>query len=359
MAARLDDRFEFVAGVFSSDASRSTASAVEFRVSPDRSYPDYRTMAEREAARSDGIDAVAVVTPNHLHHGPVRAFLDAGIHVLCEKPMTTTLGQAEDIVAAVKKSECVFSLAHTFSCYPMVRHARAMLSAGELGPIRVIQVEYPQEWLSTALEATGNKQAEWRTDPQQSGPGGCVGDIGTHAIHLAEFVTGLRCEALAAELATFVPGRRLDDNANMLLRFTTGARGSLWASQVAIGNENGLRLRVYGERASLEWLQEQPNQLRIARLGAPPYIISRGGSGAGREASMATRVPAGHPEGYIEAFAQLYLDFASLIESRQRGEATDPEHPLPTAEDGLRGVRFIEVAIASSQEDAAWKLLPD
>jgi predicted dehydrogenase len=358
MAARLDDRFELVAGVFSSDSSRSAASAVEFHVSPDRSYPDYRTMAERETARSDGIDAVAVVTPNHLHHDPVRAFLDAGIHVLCEKPMTTTLAQAEDIVAAVKKSGCVFGLAHTFSCYPMVRHARAMLNAGELGRIRMIQAEYPQEWLSTALETSGNKQAEWRTDPQRSGPGGCVGDIGTHAIHLAEFVTGLRCQALAAELTTFVPGRRLDDNANMLLRFTGGARGSLWASQVAIGNENGLRLRVYGERASLEWLQEQPNQLRIARLQAPPYIISRGGSGAGREASMATRVPAGHPEGYIEAFAQLYLEFASLIESRRRGEETAAEHPLPTAADGVRGVRFIEAAIASGREGAAWKLLP-
>ena len=358
MAARLDDRFELVAGAFSSDASRGAASACEFHVGPDRSYPDYRTMAEREAARTDGIDAVAIVTPNHLHYGPARAFLDAGIHVLCEKPMTTTLAQAEDLVAAVKKSGCVFGLAHTFSCYPMVRHARAMLSAGELGPIRIIQVEYPQEWLSTALEATGNKQAEWRTDPRRSGPGGCVGDIGTHAIHLAEFVTGLQCAALAAQLTTFVPGRRLDDDASMLLRFTNGARGSLWASQVSIGHENGLRLRVYGERASLEWLQEQPNQLRVARLGEPPFMISRGSSGAGPEASMATRVPAGHPEGYIEAFAQLYRDFASLIESRQRGKAVDPRHPLPTAVDGLRGVRFIEAAIASSRDDAAWISLP-
>lgn len=358
MAARLDDRFELVAGAFSSDSSRGAASAGEFHVSPDRSYPDYRTMAEREASRSDGIDAVAIVTPNHLHHGPARAFLDAGIHVLCEKPMTTTVAQAEDLAAAVKKSGCIFALAHTFSCYPMVRHARAMLGNGELGAIRVIQVEYPQEWLSTALEATGNKQAEWRTDPRRSGPGGCVGDIGTHAIHLAEFVTGLRCQRLTAQLTTFVPGRRLDDDVNMLLRFTNGARGSLWASQVAIGHENGLRLRVCGERAALEWLQEQPNQLRVTRLGEPPCIISRGGSGAGPEAAMATRVPAGHPEGYIEAFAQLYRDFASLIESRRRGKGTDAEHPLPTAADGLRGVRFIEAALASSHNDGAWVSLP-
>lgn len=358
MAARLDDRFELVAGAFSSDSSRSAASAAEFHVSPDRSYPDYRTMAEREASRSDGIDAVAIVTPNHLHHGPARAFLDAGIHVLCEKPMTTTVAQAEDLAAAVKKSGCIFGLAHTFSCYPMVRHARAMLSNGGLGAVRVIQVEYPQEWLSTPLEATGNKQAEWRTDPRRSGPGGCVGDIGTHAIHLAEFVTGLRCQGLAAQLTTFVKGRRLDDDVNMLLRFTNGARGSLWASQVAIGHENGLRLRVCGERASLEWQQEQPNQLRVTRLGEPPCIISRGGSGAGPEASMATRVPAGHPEGYIEAFAQLYRDFASLIESRRRGKGTDAEHPLPTAADGLRGVRFIEAALASSHNDGAWVSLP-
>jgi predicted dehydrogenase len=359
MAARLDDRFELVAGAFSSDASRGAASAGEFHVSADRSYPDYRTMAEGEAARSDGIDAVAIVTPNHLHHGPARTFLDAGVHVLCEKPMTTAVAQAEDLVAAAKRSGCVIGLAYTFSCYPMVRHARAMLSAGELGPIRVIQVEYPQEWLSTELEATGNRQAQWRTDPQRSGPGGCVGDIGTHAIHLAEFVTGLRCQALAAQLTTFVAGRRLDDDANMLLRFTNGARGSLWASQVAIGHENGLRLRVYGERASLEWLQEQPNQLRVTRLGEPPCIISRGGAGAGPEASMATRVPAGHPEGYIEAFAQLYRDFASAIESRQRGAAMDARHPLPTAADGLRGVRFIEAAFASSRQDGAWVSLPD
>lgn len=354
MAARLDDKFELVAGVFSSDPARAHASAQELHVIPERSYSDYRTMATSEAARADGIDAVAIVTPNYLHYGPARAFLDAGIHVFCEKPMTTSVAQAEDLVAATVRSKCVFGLAHTYSGYPMVRQARAMVSAGELGPIRVIQVEYAQDWLSTALEESGNKQAVWRTDPARSGMGGCVGDIGTHAFHLAEFVTGLRCQAVAAQLTTFVPGRRLDDDAQMMLRLEKGARGSLWASQVAAGHENGLRLRIYGERASLEWVQEHPNHLRVTQLGHAPHVISRGGVGAGGAASQATRLPGGHPEGYIEAFAQLFSDFAALIEIARGSDAHRSDHPLPNSRDGLRGMRFIDAAIASSSADAAW-----
>lgn len=354
MAARLDDRFELVAGAFSSDGGRARASAEELHVSDQRSYADYRTMAEQEARRPDRIDAVAIVTPNHLHHGPARVFLDAGIHVFCEKPMTISVAEAQDLVDAAKRTKSVFALAHTYSGYPMVREARALVAAGELGPIRVVQVEYPQEWLSTPLESTGQKQAEWRTDPARSGAGGCVGDIGTHAFHLAEFVTGLRCQAVAAQLSTFVPGRRLDDDAQMMLRFDGAARGLLWASQVAAGHENGLRLRVYGERASLEWIQEHPNQLRIAKLGQAPQIVSRGGAGAGPAAARATRVPSGHPEGYIEAFGQLYRDFAALIEISRGAHGEADEHPLPGALDGLRGMRFIEAAIASSRADAAW-----
>lgn len=354
MAARLDDRFELVAGAFSSDRDRAHASAAECRVSPDRSYADYRTMVEREAARADRIDAVAIVTPNHLHHGPARAFVDAGIHVFCEKPMTVSVAEAEDLVAATVRSKCVFGLAHTYTGYPMVRHARAMVGAGKLGPIRVVQVEYPQEWLATALEQSGQKQAAWRTDPARSGAGGCVGDIGTHAFQLAEFVSGEQCEAVAAQLSTFVPGRRLDDDAQVMMRFTNGARGMLWASQVAIGHENGLRLRVYGERASLEWVQEHPNQLRLAEFGRAPQILSRGGHEVSTAASLATRVPSGHPEGYIEAFAQLYKDFAALIEMTNGAARSTKDHPLPDAGDGLRGMRFIAAVIASSRANAAW-----
>jgi predicted dehydrogenase len=354
MAARLDDRFELVAGVFSSDTARAHASAAEFHIAAERSYTDYRTMAQSEAARADGIDAVSIVTPNHLHHGPARAFLDAGIHVFCEKPMTISVAEAEDLVAAARRSQCVFALAHAYSGYPMVRQAREMVSEGELGPIRVVQVEYPQEWLSTALESSGHNQAAWRSDPERSGAGGCIGDIGTHAFHLAEFVTGLRCQAVAAQLTTFVTGRRVDDDVQMMLRFANGARGLLWASQVAVGHENGLRLRVFGERASLDWMQEHPNQLRVTSLGQPPRMISRGGAGAGAVASRATRVPGGHPEGYIEAFAQLFRDFATLIEAKRDEGSNDSAYPLPSVDDGLRGVRFIEAAVASSRADAAW-----
>jgi predicted dehydrogenase len=354
MAARLDDRFELVAGAFSSDPDRAHASAAECHVSRERSYADYKSMVEREVARADRIDAVAIVTPNHLHHGPARAFLDAGIHVFCEKPMTTSVAEAEDLVAAAARSKCVFGLAHTYTGYPMVRQARAMARAGKLGGIRVVQVEYPQEWLATALEQSGQKQALWRTDPTRSGAGGCVGDIGTHAYQIAEFVTGERCEAVAAQLSTFVPGRRLDDDVQVMMRFTNGARGMLWASQVAIGRENGLRLRVYGERASLEWEQEHPNQLRFAEFGKAPQVLSRGGHEIGAAASQATRIPSGHPEGYIEAFAQLYKDFAGLIEAANGAAGGKMDHPLPDAEDGLRGMRFIAAVIASSRADSAW-----
>jgi predicted dehydrogenase len=355
IAARLDDQFELVAGALSSDRERAHASAAELHIAPERSYDDFRAMATAEAARADGIDVVAIVTPNHLHHDPARAFLDAGIHVICDKPLSRTLAEAEDLAQAVAASGKVFVLTHNYTGYPMVRQAREMIAAGELGPIRLVQAEYPQDWLSTALEETGQKQAAWRTDPERSGAGGCLGDIGTHAFNLAEFVSGLRCESLAAELTTFVRGRRLDDNVQMMLRFAGGARGALWSSQVAPGNENGLRLRVYGEKAGLEWQQEHPNQLRFTVLGETPCILTRGGPGAGPAAAHATRIPAGHPEGYLEGFAQLYRDAAALIRARQAGREPDPASALlPGVQDGVRGMRFIDAAIRSSQADARW-----
>ena len=355
IAARLDDRYELVAGALSSDPGRARGSAAELHIAPDRAYADYREMAEREAARPDGIDVVAVVTPNHLHHGPARAFAEHGVHVICDKPMTHRLEDALDLAEVVGRNGIVFGLAHTYSGYPMVRQARAMVAAGDLGEVRLVQVEYPQEWLTVPLEGTGQKQAEWRTDPARSGAAGCTGDIGTHAFHLAEFVTGLRCERLAADLTAFVPGRTLDDNAAMLLRFAGGARGTLWASQVAPGNENALRLRVYGAKGGLEWAQEQPDTLRHTLFGEPSRLIRRAGPGVLPAAAHASRIPPGHPEGYLEAFAQLYRDLAEQISARMAGRTPDPASLLvPDIADGVRGMQFIAAAVESSRNDAAW-----
>ncbi len=303
IAARLDGHWDLVAGAFASDPERARASARDLLVPDDRAYATFDEMAEAESRRVDGIDAVSIVTPNHLHHEVAKAFLDRGIHVICDKPLTTTLADAEDLVERVHKTGLVFGLTHNYTGHPMVRQARQMVVDGELGPIRVVQVEYAQDWLATKLEDTGLKQAEWRTDPARSGPVGAVGDIGNHAANIAAFVTASRITDVAADLHTFVDGRRLDDNAHMLLRFEGGAKGMLWASQVSHGNENGLRLRVYGEKAGLEWAQEHPNQLKFTPLGEAPRVMFRGGPGLGPAAERASRIPAGHPEGYLEAFA--------------------------------------------------------
>src|SRR6202162_730856 len=270
IAARLDDRFELVAGALSSDPVRARSAALDLHIAPDRAYASFGERASREETRRDRIDAVSIVPPNHLHYPAAKAFLQAGIHVICDKPLTTTLEDALDLAQMVRRTGLLFAVTHNYTGYPMVRQARQMIADGELGPIRVVQVEYAQDWLSTPLEKTGQKQALWRTDPAQSGPGGSLGDIGTHAYNLASFVTGLNCQELAAELSTFVPGRRVDDDVQIMLRFAEGARGSLWASQVATGNQNNLRLRVYGEKAGIEWRQEKPNCLWFAALGEAP-----------------------------------------------------------------------------------------
>ena len=358
IAARLDDRYELVAGALASDPARARAGAAEIGIAPERAYGSFQEMATAEAARPDRIDAVAIVTPNHLHVAPAKAFLAAGIHVICDKPLATSLADALDLAAVVEQSGLVFGLTHNYTGYPMVRQARAMIAAGELGRIRVVQVEYSQDWLTTPLERTGQKQAAWRTDPARSGPAGCLGDIGTHAYNLARFVTGLACEELAADLSTFVAGRPVDDNVQVLLRFADGARGMLWASQVAPGNENNLRLRVYGEKAGLDWRQEDPNYLRLSRYGEAPQVIRRGGPGAGEAAAWATRVPAGHPEGYLEGFAQLYRDLADQIEAHKAGRAPDPASLLvPGIEAGVDGMRFIAAVLNSARRDAAWTRL--
>jgi predicted dehydrogenase len=360
IAARLDDRYELVAGALSTDRARASAGAAELGIAPDRAYGDFATMAEAEARRDDRIDVVSIVTPNHVHHAAASAFLAAGIHVICDKPLATSLAEALDLADKLRHSGLIFGLTHNYTGYPMVRQARALVAAGELGTIRVVQVEYPQDWLTTPLERTGQKQAEWRTDPARSGPAGCLGDIGTHAYNLARFVTDIPCAEVAADLSTFVAGRRLDDNAQMLLRFEGGARGMLWASQVAPGNENNLRLRLYGEKAGLEWRQEDPNYLTVAPLGQPPRLIRRAGAGSDAAAAHASRVPAGHPEGYLEGFAQLYSDLAEQISARRDGRSPNPAALLvPGIEAGLDGMRFIAAALESSRRNAAWMRLSD
>ncbi len=358
MAARLDDQYELVAGALASDAERAMASGRALGLDEERIYNDYQVMVRAEAAREDSIDAVSIVTPNHLHAPVAMAFLQAGIHVICDKPVTTTRRDAARLATLAAKKDLIFAVTYNYSGYPMVRQARQMVADGRLGTIRVVQVEYPQDWLSEDLEATGQKQAGWRTDPAQAGAGGCVADIGTHAFQMAEFVSGLRVQQLCAELSRFVAGRRLDDNAQVLLRFEGGARGALWASQVAPGNENGLRLRIYGERGGLEWQQEHPNQLRFTSLGQPPQTVSRGGAGALTAAADVTRIPAGHPEGYLEAFATLYREIADAIRApRRRGRAA-PMWNFPTLVDGWRGVAFVEQAVASSRRGGRWLAFP-
>ncbi len=355
IAARLDDRYELVAGALSSERARAHASAKELGISAERSYDSFSQMAEREAARADGIDVVAIVTPNHVHHAAARAFIDKKIHVICDKPLTSSLDDALDLVAAVKKSGVIFGLTHNYTGYPLVREARARVLRGDLGKIRVIQAEYPQDWLSTRLESTGQKQAEWRTDPARSGPGGCIGDIGTHAENLAAFITGLKLESVCAQLSTFVEGRALDDDCQMLLRYQGGARGMLWSSQVAPGNENNLKIRIYGEKAGLTWHQEDPNRLVFTPLGKPPELITRGGPGAGASAGHATRIPPGHPEGYLEGFANLYSDVAEQILARLQGREPNPEALLvPGVIEGAEGVKFVSAAVESSQKGGVW-----
>jgi len=355
IAARLDDRYELVAGVFSSDPQRSRDSGAELLVDAHRCYGSVDEMIQAEAARADRVDVVAIVTPNHLHYAAAKQVLEAGCHVICDKPMTTSVADANDLVGTAERTKRVLAVTYNYSGYPLVRQAKQMIAAGELGELRLVQVEYAQDWLTTLLEAEGQKQASWRADPRQVGAAAAVGDIGTHAFHLAEFVSGLQVSQLAADLSTHVAGRKLDDNAQMLLRFANGARGALWASQIAPGNENGLRLRIYGASGGLEWSQEEPNHLRHAPYGQQPRIIARGGPGVTPLAASAARIPAGHPEGYLEAFAQVYCDIADLIAAYDAKTAPPAGAQLvPTAKDGLRGVQFVHAAVESSRQDAAW-----
>jgi predicted dehydrogenase len=352
IAARLDDHYELVAGALSSEPARALRSAEAIGL--PRAYADYATMAREEAARPDGIEAVAIVTPNDQHAPAAEAFLRAGVHIICDKPVTTTLADARRLKALVQETGRLFAVTHNYTGYPMVRHARQLVREGALGEIRVVQVEYAQDWLTERLEASGQKQAAWRTDPRRSGAGGCIGDIGTHAFNLLHYVTGLKTTELAAELSTFVEGRALDDNVQVMLRLANGARGALWASQVAPGNENGLRLRVYGSRGGIEWAQEHPNQLRHAPYGEPVRTLARGTSAVLPDGQRVTRLPSGHPEGYLEAFATIYAEIAQAIRAVREGRRVPAGVDFPMLDDGIEGLAFIEAALRSSADGGRW-----
>jgi predicted dehydrogenase len=354
IASRIDDKYELVAGALSSTPERAQTSGRALGLAENRIYDSYKEMAIREARLRNGVEAVAIVTPNHVHFDAAREFLKRGIHVICDKPLTSTLADAKKLVKVAENANALFILTHNYTGYPLIRQARQMIEAGDLGDIRLVQVEYAQDWLAEPLEAEGSKQAEWRTDPARSGAGGSIGDIGTHAYNLASFVTGLELESLSADMQSFVSGRKLDDNAHVLLRFAGGARGTLWCSQVATGCENGLRLRVYGTKAGIEWAQENPNYMWLAPLGEPRRLLTRNGAGSTSANTAASRIPPGHPEGYLEGFANIYSEAARAILARRSGAKLPEDLLYPTVQDGLKGVEFVDACVRSSQRDAAW-----
>ncbi|MET0365818.1 MAG: Gfo/Idh/MocA family oxidoreductase [Sphingobium sp.] len=353
IAAELDGQVRLVAGAFSSAPERSREAARGYGLSDDRAYPDWQSLLAGEAARPDGAELIAIVTPNHLHLPVAVAALDAGFHVMSDKPATATLAEALQLRGAVARARGHYALTYTYSGYPLVRHAREMVASGAIGTVRKLVVEYVQGWLADPIERDGSKQAGWRVDPARSGAGGCIGDIGVHAFHLAEFVTGVRVEELMADLGTVVPGRTLDDDCSLLLRFANGARGVLIASQISIGELNGLRLRVHGDKGSLDWRQEEPNSLFWHKADGSSEILRTGTPPIGHAGQVATRVPAGHPEGYLEAFANLYRDFAA----RLRGVHDAPL--LPGIQEGVRSMALIDRAVSASRDGAGWVRLDE
>jgi len=352
IAARLDDRYELIAGALSLDPYKAIESGRDLRLDPMRCYTDYRGMAQAEATRPDGIRVVSVVTPNVSHHAICKTFLEAGIDVICDKPLATTLAQAKELEETVRRTGRFLGVTYNYSAYPLMREARALIEAGTLGAVRIVQVEFALGWLS--VEDDG-KQARWRTDPAQAGPSFVAADLGTHCFHLAEFVTQRRVNALSADLATMVPGRRLEDNAQIGLRFDNGARGAMWVSMVAAGEQVGLRIRVYGERGHIAWDQSEPDRMILALQGESARTVLRGSGGLSAAAKRATRLVAGLPEGYYEAFATLYRDYADILTARRDGTAPDPLALLaPTVDDGVRGMVFVEATLRSHAEGGAW-----
>lgn len=357
-AAALDQQIELVCGAFSSDPEKSRLSGEDFFLPADRVYGSYEEMIlrEKELPGDRRMDFVSIVTPNHVHFGPAKLALENGFHVVCDKPVTFSVEEARQLVDIVERTGLVFALTHNYTGYPMVKQARDMIARGDFGRVRKIVVEYPQGWLSTKLEDTDSKQAGWRVDPSKSGMGGAMGDIGTHAENLAEYISGLKVTEVCAELTSFVEGRRLDDDANILLRFEDGARGVLHCSQIAAGEENGLNIRIWGETGGIEWHQMEPNTLIVKEHDAPSKLYRTGvGSDLTEAAQYATRIPAGHPEGYLEAFANIYRNFASTVRARMEDRApTALESDFPTVRDGLRGMRFVEVVVKNSRSEEKW-----
>jgi predicted dehydrogenase len=360
IAAIMDGRAELVAGAFSSDATRSRDSGADLFLDPSRVYGSYLEMAAKEKAMPADrrLDFVIIVTPNHQHFPPAKAFLEAGFNVVCDKPVTLNLAEAKALRKAVAKTKKVFVLTHNYTGNAMVKQARAMVRAGELGDIRKVVVEYPQGWLFNRLEASGQKQAAWRTDPKRSGAAGCMGDIGTHAENLAHYITGLDIAELCADLSTFVSGRALDDDGNVLLRFKGGAKGILHASQISVGEENNLNIRVYGTKAGLEWHQEHPNELWVKFPDRPAQLWRRGNGYVGDAAKRATRIPAGHPEGYLEAFGNLYAEAFRAISAEVQGKPLPKDLDFPTIDDGVKGMAFIETLVKSARAGARWVKFP-
>lgn len=360
IAAIMDGRAELVAGAFSSDPARSRDSGADLFLDPSRVYGSYLEMATKEKAMPADrrLDFVIIVTPNHQHFPPAKAFLEAGFNVVCDKPVTLNLAEAKALRKIVAKTKKVFVLTHNYTGNAMVKQARAMVRAGELGDIRKVVVEYPQGWLFNRLEASGQKQAAWRTDPKRSGAAGCMGDIGTHAENLAHFITGLEISELCADLSTFVPGRALDDDGNVLLRFKGGAKGILHASQISVGEENNLNIRIYGTKAGLEWHQEHPNELWVKFPDRPAQLWRRGNGYVGDAAKRATRIPAGHPEGYLEAFGNLYAEAFRAISAEVQGQPLPKDLDFPTIDDGVYGMAFIETLVKSAKAGARWVKFP-
>jgi predicted dehydrogenase len=350
IAAELDAQALVVAGALSSNPETARSSAAAWGL--ERSYDSYEQMAQAEAARADGIAFVIIATPNHLHLPVARAFLERGIHVICDKPLALSVAEGQELARLTGGKAPLFALTHPYSAYPAIRQAREMVAAGRLGVLRKVLVEYVQDWLMEPLETRGNKQAEWRGDPARNGAGGCIGDIGTHAAHLLEFVTGARIDALCADLSSFISGRRLDDDANMLLRMDNGAKGTLVCSQVACGEDNHLRLRIYGSQGALDWQQLDTNSLVFKPAGGPWQQLRTGGGYMGADARAGTRIPGGHPEGFIEAFANIYREFIMDIRRVQIGTA--PVRNYPGVNEGVRGLQFIAAAVASSGNGSRW-----
>ncbi|HEY1793029.1 MAG TPA: Gfo/Idh/MocA family oxidoreductase [Opitutaceae bacterium] len=356
IAAAMDGQAELVAGAFSSDPARSRASGADLFLDPARVYGSYAEMAASEKAMPAGrrLDFVVIVTPNHAHFGPAKLFLESGFNVVCDKPVTFDLAQSRKLRDVVRRTGKVFALTHNYTGNAMVKQAREMVRDGFLGKVRKVVVEYPQGWLADAIERSGQKQASWRTDPKRSGAAGCMGDIGTHAENLARYITGLHIQELCADLTSFVKGRRLDDDGNVLLRFRGGAKGVLHASQISVGDENDLNIRVYGTKAALEWRQEHPNELVVKFPERPRQVWRRGNGYTGDAAKKATRIPPGHPEGYLEAFGNVYREAFRAISAEVEGRRIPRDADFPDIDDGVEGMAFIEAVVRSSRLGARW-----